>query len=167
MTPAIVAARRAAIRHQIHEYTHDSHSHAWGLEAAEKLGLDPARVFKTLLVSLDEQRLVVAVIPVTQQLNLKQIARLASAKRATMANPALAERTTGYIIGGISPLGQKRRLATWIDESATHWPTLFVSGGRRGLEIELGARDLCHLCQARLAPLTANSGHTQLDTPRP
>jgi Cys-tRNA(Pro)/Cys-tRNA(Cys) deacylase len=147
VTPAIETARRAGVPHRVLEYRHDPRAAAYGTEAAEKLGLPPQRVFKTLLVSLDgdARRLAVAVVPVAGQLDLKAMAKACQAKKAAMAEPAQAERSTGYLVGGISPLGQKRRLATVIDSSANDFPTIFVSAGRRGLEIELAPADLLQL----------------------
>ena len=155
MTPAIEAAREAGVDIKLHEYEHDPANTRYGLEAAEALGLDPARVFKTLLVSLngDRRRLAVAVVPVTGQLDLKAMARACGAKRVEMADPAQAERTTGYVVGGISPLGQKRRLPAVIDASASDFDSIFVSGGRRGLDIEIAADDLIRMCQASSAPI--------------
>jgi Cys-tRNA(Pro)/Cys-tRNA(Cys) deacylase len=145
MTPAIAAAQRARIAFRIHEYEHDPQAASWGLEAAEKLGMEPGRVFKTLLVRLDSQRLAVAVVPVGQSLDLKACAAALGAKKAVMADVADAERATGYVAGGISPLGQKKRLPLVLDTSATEWPTICVSAGRRGLEIELAPADLLSL----------------------
>ncbi|MEW6648302.1 MAG: Cys-tRNA(Pro) deacylase [Pseudomonadota bacterium] len=153
MTPAINAARRAGIRHTIHSYEHDKAAASYGEEAADKLGLSPARVFKTLLAQIDGKELVVAVVPVAYQLHLKQLASALDARSAEMARPADAERATGYVVGGISPLGQKKRLRTVIDESACMHPTIYVSAGRRGLEIELAAADLAGLTQARFAAI--------------
>ena len=155
MTPAVKAARKARIRIEIHEYPHDPGNTHYGLEAAEALGLDPARVFKTLLVALngDPRRLAVGIVPVTGQLDLKAIATVCGAKRAAMADPAEAQRATGYLVGGISPLGQKKRLPTVLDDSAEAFDTIFVSGGRRGLDIELSPGDLLRLCAGRLAPI--------------
>ena len=135
-TPAIVAAERAAIAFTVHEYVHDPKAASYGLEAAEKLGVDPARVFKTLVADGDGT-LTVALVPVEAQLDLKALG-----KRVTMADPKLAERTTGYVAGGISPLGQRKQLPTVIDESALGFETVYVSAGRRGLEIELAPADL-------------------------
>ncbi|MBG0789747.1 MAG: Cys-tRNA(Pro) deacylase [Desulfovibrionaceae bacterium] len=147
MTPAIQAAKRAKIDFSIHEYEHDPSAESWGLEAAGKLGLDPARVFKTLVVTAGPD-LVVAVLPVAEHLNLKRLARAVGAKKAAMADVKQVERTTGYVVGGVSPLGQKKRLATVIDQSAEGFDTIFVSGGRRGLDIELSPRDLAALTRA-------------------
>ena len=155
MTPAIEAARQAGVDIKLHEYDHDPANTSYGLEAAEALGLDPARVFKTLLVGLngDRRRLAVAVVPVTGQLDLKAMARACGAKKVEMADPVQAERITGYVVGGISPLGQKRRLPAVIDVSANDFKTVFVSGGRRGLDIEINPQDLIRLCQASTAPI--------------
>ena len=138
-TPALVALVRAGVTHRVHEYEHDPQAASYGLEAAEKMGVQPARVFKTLVVDVDG-KLVVAVVPVEAQLDLRALG-----KRATLADPKLAERTTGYVAGGISPLGQRKQLATLVDESALAFDTIFVSGGRRGLEIELAPADLVAL----------------------
>lgn len=153
MTPAINAAKAAAIDFEILEYTHDSGAASYGQEAADKLGLDPARVFKTLVVSLDGKTLAVAVVPVTRQLNLKQVARALGAKKAAMAEPEAVSRTTGYVLGGVSPLGQKQALATVIDQSAQGFDTLYVSAGRRGLEIALAPDDLQRLTRGQWADI--------------
>ena len=138
-TPAIVTAERAGIAFSVHEYAHDPASRSYGLEAAEKLGVDAARVFKTLVADVDGT-LTVAIVPVEAQLDLKALG-----KRVAMADPKLAERTTGYVAGGISPLGQRKKLPTVIDESALAFETIHVSAGRRGLEIELAPADLLAL----------------------
>ncbi len=153
MTPAINMARRAKISHRIHEYQHDACSESYGTEAVEKLGLPPEQVFKTLVVSLDGKSLAVGVVPVAGKLNLKQIARAAGAKKAAMADPVEVERVTGYVLGGVSPLGQKKRLPTFIDDSARQFASMHVSAGRRGLEIELAPEDLRQLTAARFAPI--------------
>ncbi|MCG5500827.1 Cys-tRNA(Pro) deacylase [Ectothiorhodospira lacustris] len=153
MTPGVQQVKRAGVAHTVHEYDHDPSSAAYGREAAQKLGLPEGRVFKTLVVSLDGAGLAVAVVPVSSMLNMKGIARAAGAKKAAMADKALVERTTGYVLGGVSPLGQRRRLTTYIDDSAQGFPTMFVSAGRRGLQIELSPRDLARLTQARFFPL--------------
>jgi Cys-tRNA(Pro)/Cys-tRNA(Cys) deacylase len=142
MTPAIHAARKAGIVYKLHEYHHDPASESYGLEAAEKLGVSPDRLFKTLVVSLDDRDLAVAVLPVSALLDLKLMARAAGAKKAKMAAKTDVERVTGYVLGGVSPLGQKKRLKTYIDLSAGNHPTVFVSAGRRGLQIELSPQDL-------------------------
>jgi Cys-tRNA(Pro)/Cys-tRNA(Cys) deacylase len=159
MTPAVKVAERAGVRFQLHSYVHDPRAASYGLEAAELLGIDGNRVFKTLLVELDgdPRRLVVGVVPVTRQLNLKTLAREAGGKKAGMATPEQAQRTTGYLVGGISPLGQKRALPTWIDDSARDFPTVFVSAGRRGLEIELSPADLSRLTRGGFAPIATDA----------
>ena len=146
-TPATTAARRAGVAHTVHEYEHDPGASSYGLEAAEALGLDPARVFKTLVADLDGT-LTVCIVPVTGDLDLRSLG-----KRARMADTAKAERTTGYVAGGISPLGQRRALPTIVDESALEHETVFVSAGRRGLEIELAPGDLVALTKAELRAL--------------
>ncbi|MGD8910786.1 MAG: Cys-tRNA(Pro) deacylase [Chromatiales bacterium] len=154
MTPAIAQAKRAGIDFQTHQYTHDPNHPSYGEEAAQKLGVDPARVFKTLVISLDGRRLAVAVVPVVSKLDLKAAAKALGGKRAVMAEALEVERSTGYVLGGVSPLGQKRRLSTLIDDSAQAYQTLFVSAGRRGLEIELAPQDLQRLLDGIFAPLT-------------
>jgi Cys-tRNA(Pro)/Cys-tRNA(Cys) deacylase len=148
-TPAIAAAERAGIRFAVHEYAHDPAADSYGLEAAEKLGADPARVFKTLVVSVDGA-LAVACVPVAAQLDLKALG-----KRAQMADKTQAERTTGYVTGGISPLGQRRRLPTHLDASAGEHETIMVSAGRRGLQIELALDDFVRLTDARVHAIAA------------
>ena len=140
-TPATARLLKAGIRFTGHHYEHDATATSFGLEAAEKLGLDPEQVFKTLLADVDGE-LVVAIVPVTGQLDLKALAAALSAKKAVMADPKTAERKTGYVVGGISPIGQKTPLPTVIDESAQLFDTIFVSGGRRGFDIELAPGDL-------------------------
>ncbi|MGQ7301002.1 Cys-tRNA(Pro) deacylase [Marinobacter nauticus] len=153
MTPAINAAKQARVNYIIHEYEHDPAAESYGEEAAEKTGANPAQVFKTLVVSLDGKNLAVGIVPVSAMLGLKQIAKAAGAKKAVMADKQLVQRTTGYVLGGVSPLGQKKTLKTFIDQSAENFETIFVSAGKRGLEIELAAADLARLTQARFAPL--------------
>lgn len=143
-TPALDLAASAGVAHVVHAYEHDASAESYGLEAAAKLGVDPATVFKTLVAQAGTQ-LVVGIVPVSQQLDLKALAAAVGAKSAAMADMALAERTTGYVAGGISPLGQKKRLATVIDVSAQAFATINVSAGRRGLEIELSPDDLAAL----------------------
>ena len=153
MTPAVHAARQAGIAFVLHEYRHDPRAASYGLEAAEALGLDVARVFKTLVAAPEGKGLWVAVVPVAGLLDLKALAEAAGAKRAVMAEPKAAERATGYVVGGISPLGQRQRLSTVVDAGALRYPTIFVSAGRRGLEIELAPSDLITLCAAKVAPV--------------
>jgi Cys-tRNA(Pro)/Cys-tRNA(Cys) deacylase len=128
-------------------------SGSFGAEAADALGVDVARVYKTLVAQVDEE-LWVAVVPVPAQLDLKALAAAAGGKRATLADPGAAERATGYVVGGISPLGQRKRLRTVVDATALDHPTVFVSGGRRGLDVELTATDLIQLTNARTAPIS-------------
>jgi Cys-tRNA(Pro)/Cys-tRNA(Cys) deacylase len=146
-TPGIAAAERAGIDFTVHEYRHDPAAESYGLEAAEKVGVDPSRVFKTLVVSLDGT-LAVACVPVALELELKALG-----KRAELAERRRAEAATGYVAGGISPLGQRRKLATHIDASALDHETVFVSAGRRGLEIELAPTDLISLTGAEVHPI--------------
>ena len=153
MTPGINAARKAKIAHKVHEYVHDPATESYGLEAAEKLSVPGARVFKTLVVSLDSRELAVGVIPVSSMLSMKRMAKAAGAKKAAMADRADVERSTGYVLGGVSPLGQKKRLKTIIDSSASQHPTIYVSAGRRGLEIELSPADLVRLVNGVLAEI--------------
>jgi len=153
MTPGINVAKKAKITHKVHEYAHDSSSESYGLEAAEKLGIPESRVFKTLVVSLDSKELAVGVIPVSSMLSMKLIAKAAGAKKAKMAEPSEVERSTGYVLGGVSPLGQKKRLKTIIDSSAKHHSTIYISAGRRGLEIELSPDDLIKLVNGDLAEI--------------
>ena len=151
MTPAITALKRAKVPFEILEYQHDPDAPSYGEEAAEALGLEPAQVFKTLLVALTGHKssLAVAVVPVTHQLNLKAIARAVGAKKAAMADTAVAEKTTGYIVGGISPIGQKKALPTVIDASAETLENMHVSAGRRGLEVALSPANLASITRAR------------------
>lgn len=153
MTPAINAAKKAKIRYTIHEYRHDPSADSYGMEAAEKLKVPAKQVFKTLVVSLDDRELAVAVIPVSSMLNMKFFARAAGVKKCVMAAAADVERTTGYVLGGVSPLGQKKRLRTIIDASAAPLASMFVSAGRRGLEIELSPPDLKNLTGASFAAI--------------
>ncbi len=155
MTPAIAQVKKLRIPHTIHHYRHQPGETDYGREAVEKLGLDAWRVFKTLVVELDQNILAVAILPVPAQLSMKQLARTAGARRASMAEPAVVERATGYLLGGVSPLGQKKRLPAWIDNSAENLATIFVSGGRRGLELEIAPGDLARLAGAGFAPLCA------------
>ena len=151
-TPATVALTAAGIEHTVHAYAHDPRSTSYGLEAAEALGLDPARVHKTLMASVDG-RLTVAIVPVSGQLDLKALARAVGGSKAVMADPAVAQRVTGYVVGGISPIGQRRPHPTVLDESALAWPTVFVSGGKRGLDLELAPADLVRITDAITAPI--------------
>jgi Cys-tRNA(Pro)/Cys-tRNA(Cys) deacylase len=145
---------KQAVSHRLHSYTHGS-GQAYGPEAAELLGLDPARVFKTLVADVDGT-LTVGIVPVLTTLDLKALAAAVGGKRAKMADVALAERATGYVAGGISPLGQRKRLPTVLDSSAEELETLFCSAGRRGLEVELAPGDLARLTGARFAAIAAS-----------
>jgi Cys-tRNA(Pro)/Cys-tRNA(Cys) deacylase len=151
-TPATVALTAAGTAFTVHAYDHDTASPSYGEEAAQALGVSPDRVFKTLVADVDGE-LTVAIVPVAGQLDLKALAAAVGAKRATMADPAAAERTTGYVRGGISPLGQRKPLRTVLDASASVHPTICVSAGRRGLEVELAPADLAALTSAVLAPI--------------
>lgn len=147
-TPALRALQQAGVAHTAHAYDHDPSADAgYGEEAAAVLGLDPARVFKTLVAQVDAD-LVVAVVPVADQLDLKALAKAIGGKRAAMADPAAAERATGYVVGGISPLGQRQRLRTVVDATAAGHRTIYVSGGRRGLDVEVAPGDLMSLTGA-------------------
>ncbi|MGN7800938.1 Cys-tRNA(Pro) deacylase [Leifsonia sp. 22587] len=151
-TPATVALTAAGIPFAAHPYEHDPAAPSFGLEAAEALGVEPDRVFKTLLADTD-LGLVVGVVPVTGMLDLKALAASVGAKRASMADPAVAERRTGYVVGGISPIGQKTRHVTVVDETAQLFDTVFVSGGKRGFDIELAPADLLAATGAAYAPI--------------
>ncbi|MFH9721606.1 Cys-tRNA(Pro) deacylase [Streptomyces sp. NPDC017254] len=151
-TPATVALAAAGTPFTLHAYEHDPASPSYGEEAAEALGVSPGRVFKTLVADVDGE-LTVAVVPVAGQLDLKALATAVGGKRAAMADPAAAERTTGYVRGGISPLGQRKRLRTVLDASASDHASICVSAGRRGLEVELSPTDLAALTSAVLAPI--------------
>lgn len=151
-TPATAALRAAGIPFTVHEYVHDPAAASFGLEAATELGVDPDRVFKTLVAEVDGS-IVVGVVPVTSMLDLKALAAATGGKRATMADPAQAERRTGYVVGGISPIGQKTPAPIVLDETAELWDTVFVSGGRRGFDLELTPADLRTATSARLAAI--------------
>jgi Cys-tRNA(Pro)/Cys-tRNA(Cys) deacylase len=146
-TPATVALTRAGVGFTLHPYEHDPRAASYGLEAAAALGVPPERVFKTLLAEVDG-RLVVGIVPVDGQLDLKALARAVGGSKAVMADPSAAERATGYVVGGISPLGQKRRSPTVVDESALGHATVFVSAGRRGLDLEVAPADLVRVLEA-------------------
>lgn len=151
-TPATTALARAGIAFTGHPYAHDPSTTNFGLEAAEALGVEAERVFKTLLAEVDGD-LVVGVVPVTTRLNLKALAAAVGAKRAVLADPAIAERRTGYVVGGISPIGQKMQHRTVLDETAELYDTIYVSGGRRGFDIELATADLVRATGAIVADI--------------
>jgi Cys-tRNA(Pro)/Cys-tRNA(Cys) deacylase len=153
-TPAVRALERARAAHTLHAYDPEhAEGHGYGEAAVAALGQDPRQVFKTLVARVDDA-LTVAVVPVAGSLDLKALAAAAGGRRAVMADPADAERTTGYVLGGISPLGQRKALPTVVDESALDFPTVMVSAGRRGLQVELAPADLVRLTRARTAPIT-------------
>jgi Cys-tRNA(Pro)/Cys-tRNA(Cys) deacylase len=155
-TPATVALTRAGVTFTLHPYAHHDGERHFGDEATAALGLDPARVFKTLVVDVGAERrssLAVAVVPVAQQLDLKAVAAALGAKKAAMADPAAAQRSSGYVVGGISPLGQRTALPTVVDASALDFPTVFVSAGRRGLQVELSPTALVTATGAQVAAI--------------
>lgn len=153
MTPAINLLKKKRIKHTVHSYEHDVDHPSYGLEAAEKLGVEPRRVFKTLVAELADGTLAVAIIPVDLMLSMKLLAKAAGVKKAGMAERSAVEKSTGYVLGGVSPLGQKKLLKTFLDISAGEFATIYVSAGRRGLEIELSAVDLLTLTRGITAPL--------------
>jgi len=154
LTPAIRAAKAAGFEFTLHRYSHQAGAESYGGEAAAALGLPPAQVLKTLIADVEGRGLVVAIVPVSERLDLKSLASALGAKRARMAEPRAAERASGYVVGGISPLGQRRRLLTVIDTSVRNFAKVYVSGGRRGLDVGLAATDLARACGARFAPIT-------------
>lgn len=153
MTPAINLAKKLKLDYQLHEYTHDAAAESYGQEAADKLGVAAERVFKTLLVADDNDKLAVAIVPVSAKLNLKKVAKALSSKKVQMADPKAVERSTGYVLGGVSPLGQKKRLPSLIDASAQAQSSIYVSGGRRGLEIELPPEQLAKALSAQFVDI--------------
>lgn len=152
MTPACKILKSNKIEYSIHEYEHDANAKSFGLEAAEKLNLDVAEVFKTLMVT-DEKNYFVAILPVNHQLNLKKVASAFGCKKLQMADPKVAERLSGYLVGGISPIGQKKRLKTVIDASAESLNKMYVSGGKRGLDIGLKPQDLSQVLSAQFVDI--------------
>ena len=153
MTKAIKILQDKKIAHTVHEYQHDPRAESYGLEAAAKMGVDAALVFKTLVIRTDTQEYCVCIIPVDRQLDLKKAAMAVGAKRAEMADGKDAERVTGYQLGGISPLGQKKRLRTLIDSTAENKAAVYVSAGRRGMDVGLSPQELCRLTGAGYADL--------------
>lgn len=154
MTPGIKIAKKAKINYKLHEYDHDPDTASYGEEAARELGISPDRIFKTLVIELDSSALAVSVIPVSKKLDLKGVAKALGAKRARMADKDQVQRSTGYLLGGVSPLGQKKRLKTIIEASALSHATIHVSAGRRGLEIELAPEDLKNLTSGSFAHIS-------------
>ena len=159
MTPAVLALTAAAVQFRVHEFHHEPGDRNYGLVAAEALGVEPERVFKTLLAELTvngtvEQ--VVGIVPVSGQLSLRELAAAMGGKRAEMCRPELAEKLTGYVVGGISPFGQKKRLRTAIDETCILFDSIFVSGGKRGLDLELAPDDVVRVLDAVVAPIAAD-----------
>ncbi len=161
MTPAITLLKRLGVAHELVSYEHDAAARSYGEEAADLLGLDPTTVFKTLMACLTggrrDNELVIALVPVSGTLDLKALARSAQAKKASMADVEVAERTSGYVAGGISPFGQKTVLRTFLDESALAVEKIHVSGGRRGLEIIIDPNDLLRVLNGRAHPLMAQA----------
>lgn len=157
MTPAINLLKKKKTEHKVHSYDHDANHSSFGLEAAEKLNLNPKQVFKTLVSELGDGTLVVAILPVNQMLSMKLLAKATGAKKAAMADKNKVEKTTGYVLGGVSPLGQKKLLKTVLDASASQHDTIYVSAGRRGLEIELSPDDLLALTRGSRAPISQES----------
>ncbi|WCE08718.1 Cys-tRNA(Pro) deacylase [Pseudomonas sp. JBR1] len=153
MTPAIELLKKSQVPHEVLSYHHDPKAASYGLEAVEKLGLAAATVFKTLLAVSEKHELLVAIVPVAGTLDLKALAQAAGVKKLEMAKPDQAQRSTGYLVGGISPLGQKKRLRTFIDESAAELANIHVSAGRRGLEVALAPADLARLLDAPFVPI--------------
>lgn len=153
-TPATALLAERNVAHTLHSYDHDPRHESYGMEAAEALGVEPQQVFKTLVATVDGS-LTVGVVPVTGQLDLKALAAAVAAKKAKLADPAAAQRATGYVVGGISPLGHRSRLPLVVDTSAESFATVLVSGGRRGLEIELAPADLVTLTSATVASITS------------
>jgi Cys-tRNA(Pro)/Cys-tRNA(Cys) deacylase len=158
-TPATQALAKGKIAHRVHSYEHDSANASYGAEAVDalagQLGLEPAQILKTLVIKTSDGKLAVAVLPVPEKLSLKAAAAALGSSKAVMAEQAEAQRSTGYVLGGISPLGQRKRLPTVIDASAANWDRVLCSAGRRGLEIDLDPADLVRLTGAVLAPITA------------
>jgi Cys-tRNA(Pro)/Cys-tRNA(Cys) deacylase len=157
MTPAIDLLKKQKINFKIHQYDHEGNSESYGLEAAQKLAVTAEKVFKTLVVNVDNKNLVVCILPVNQMLSMKQVAKACLGKKAVMADKQAVLRSSGYVLGGVSPLGQKKRLKTVLDSSALALQSIYVSAGKRGLEIELNPKDLMTLLNAQYAHLCQGS----------
>tara|TARA_R110000744_G_scaffold56547_3_gene119246 strand:- start:2391 stop:2861 length:471 start_codon:yes stop_codon:yes gene_type:complete len=155
MTPGVKQLKKLAIAYKLHQYQHDVNCKSYGLEAAEKLNVSAETVFKTLVVEVDSRYLAVAIIPVIKQLSLKKLAKALHAKKIKMADANKVQNSTGYVLGGVSPLGQKKTLVTVLDKSAEVLNTVFVSGGKRGLEIELPPENLVLSLQATYADISS------------
>jgi len=148
MTPAIDLLNKHKIEFKIHQYPHDKNCESYALEAVQKMGVEASQVFKTLVVNVDNESLLVCIVPVTKMLNLKKVAKVCAAKKVLLADKQAVLRSTGYVLGGVSPLGQKKRLKTVLDNSALGLPCIYVSAGKRGLEIALNPTDLVNLTNA-------------------
>lgn len=154
MTPAVKLLEKLKIPYQLHQYHHDDTATSYGLEAAEKLAVSAEMIFKTLVVETENKTLAVAIVPVEKQLNLKSIAKSLPCKKVAMADPKRVQTTTGYVLGGVSPFGQKKRLSTILDTSAKQFDNIFVSGGKRGLEIEISPKDLVKVLNAKTSAIS-------------
>ncbi|WDE02990.1 Cys-tRNA(Pro) deacylase [Thalassomonas viridans] len=153
MTPAVNSAKKHKIAFSLHQYQHEASPASFGEEATEKLAVAPEKIFKTLVVSTQDKQLAVAIVPVSRQLDLKAMAKALRCKKVTLADKAQVEKSTGYVLGGVSPLGQKKSLFTVIDKSSEAFATIFISGGKRGLEIELAPKDLANLTRGVFFPI--------------
>jgi len=153
MTPAIVFLKKQKVSFDIHQYQHDTDAASFGIEAADKLGVEQQQVFKTIVLETEQKKLVVAIVPVDNQVNLKKLAKACKVKKVMMADKTKVQASTGYILGGVSPLGQKKRLPTFINESALAHDKIYISAGRRGLEVSLSSNDLSQLLQAQFTDL--------------
>jgi len=153
MTPAIVFLKKQKVSFDIHQYQHETDAASFGIEAADKLGVEQQQVFKTIVLETEQKKLVVAIVPVDNQVNLKKLAKACKVKKVMMADKTKVQASTGYILGGVSPLGQKKRLPTFINESALAHEKIYISAGRRGLEVSLSSNDLSQLLQAQFTDL--------------
>ena len=153
MTPAVRLLEQAGVAYQLHSYEHDADCTDFGLEASQKLGVDPSRMFKTLVVRSDAGALAMVLVSVQDKVDLKKLAYALGSKKADLADPTLAEKTTGYVVGGISPLGGRKQLPTFIDQSIGQHPTVYLSAGKRGLQLELSSDDLIKLTNATVLAL--------------